>query len=364
MMTKQKPLTIDGAHGEGGGQILRTAVSLAAILKRPIRIESIRAKRRNPGLAAQHLTSVRAAATVCGAELEGDALGSTILNFTPEKGVRAGNYDFDVAEAREGGSAGTAPLVLQTILLPLAFAQGTSHISISGGTHMLWAPTFDYVAEIWTPALGMLGVCAELDLHACGWYPIGRGEISATVHGAGKNFTLAPLSVLERGSLLSVEGRVVASNLPAHVAVRMANRASYQLKELDTTISIAQMSLPAASAGAAIFLKAVYANCSTGFCAVGERGKPAEDVADEAARQLLAHHSSGAALDLHLGDQILAPLAFAEGPSEFTVESVSRHLQTNKWVIEQFDLAHIPIEERPGRTGLIRVDPRAPHSSL
>jgi RNA 3'-terminal phosphate cyclase (ATP) len=134
---------IDGAHGEGGGQILRTELSLSAITGRPLRIEHIRAARRNAGLAAQHLTAVRAAAALCGAQLSGDTLGSTCLEFAPEAPVVAGNYVFDVSLAREGGSAGAVMLVLQTVLLPLALAAGDSRVELHGGTHMAWSPPFD-----------------------------------------------------------------------------------------------------------------------------------------------------------------------------------------------------------------------------
>jgi RNA 3'-terminal phosphate cyclase (ATP) len=181
-----EPLTVDGAHGEGGGQILRTALSLAAITGRAIRIENLRAGRAKPGLAAQHLTAVRAAAAVCGARLDGDRLGSTVLEFAPGGPVAAGAYRFDVAEAREGGSAGASALVLQTLLLPLALAAGASEVVIRGGTHVSRSPPFDYLAEIWLPVIHQIGIDATIELGAWGWYPAGQGEIRARIPGSAR----------------------------------------------------------------------------------------------------------------------------------------------------------------------------------
>jgi len=176
---------IDGAHGEGGGQILRTAVSLSAITGRPLRVERIRALRLNPGLAAQHLTAVRAAAALCAAQLSGDTLGSTCLDFAPQAPVASGNYVFDVSLAREGGSAGAVMMVLQTVLLPLAFAEGDSEVALHGGTHMAWSPPFDYVRDVWLPVLSRLGVEASVELANWGWYPVGKGEVRAGIRGLG-----------------------------------------------------------------------------------------------------------------------------------------------------------------------------------
>jgi RNA 3'-terminal phosphate cyclase (ATP) len=145
----ETPLLIDGSHGEGGGQILRTALSLSAITGRPFRIERIRANRRNPGLAAQHLTAVRAAAALCSAHTVGDTLASQELDFIPAAPVSAGDYTFDVALAREGGSAGAVSLVLQTVLLPLALASGRSSVTVRGGTHLPQRPSVDYLCDIW-----------------------------------------------------------------------------------------------------------------------------------------------------------------------------------------------------------------------
>ena len=186
-MTVASPdrLILDGSHGEGGGQILRTSLTFAAITGRAIRIERIRAGRAKPGLAPQHLTAVRAAASLCRATTTGDEIGSTTLEFAPRAAVAPDTYAFDVAAATKGGSAGATSLVLQTVLLPLALTEGRSRLSVRGGTHMAWSPPFDYVRDVWMPALAKIGIETSIELRASGWFPIGQGEIVATITGLG-----------------------------------------------------------------------------------------------------------------------------------------------------------------------------------
>ncbi|MEE9140120.1 MAG: RNA 3'-terminal phosphate cyclase [Alphaproteobacteria bacterium] len=364
-------LVIDGAFGEGGGQIVRTAVCLAALTGRALLLENIRAGRKNPGLAAQHLTAVRAAGALCGAKLSGDALGSQRLRFEPGSPSRPGLHLFDVAEAREGGSAGAVTLVLQTILLPLALAAGDSDVALRGGTHVAWSPPFDYARDVWLATLARLGVTASLELSAYGWYPAGRGEVRLTVTGLGAQAggpgarqaaaaRLEPLDARERGALGQVFGRAVAANLPSHVAQRMADRARALLAEQGIETRIEPRRVRATSPGAGIFLTAEYENSRAGFNALGERGKPSEAVAEEAVAALIAHRDSGAALDLHLADQLVLPLALAEGRSCYTVERITRHLTTSAWVVERFALAEVEIEGAEGEPGTVTVTPAAP----
>jgi len=335
-------LIIDGSHGEGGGQILRTGLALAAITGRAIRIEKIRAGRKNSGLAAQHLTGVRAIATICDAQVSGDELGSQSLTFVPGELPQAGDYVFDVAEAREGGSAGATTLVLHSVLLPLALSGGDSTITIRGGTHVAWSPPFDYARDVWLPALSQIGVSVALELSRWGWYPVGQGEIQVVIQGLSGR--LLPLTQVERGTLRRVWGRAVAANLPSHIPQRMATRAHSLLKGAGIEARIEPLRVRAACAGAGIFLTAEYEDIRAGFSALGAIGKPSEVVAEEAVAALLGHRDSGAALDRHLADQLILPLALAGGDSRFTAERVSRHLTTNAWVVEQFDLARISIE--------------------
>ena len=177
-----RELLIDGSYGEGGGQIVRTALSLSAITGQRVRIENIRAVRAKPGLAAQHLTSIYAAAAICAAKVSGATLGSSAICFEPACHPLAGTYRFDVAEARQGGSAGAASLVLLTVVIPAVFAGGASRFRILGGTHTDWSPTFDYVSEVWMPFLHRIGSQMQAKIETFGFFPVGGGDIK---HGGG-----------------------------------------------------------------------------------------------------------------------------------------------------------------------------------
>ncbi len=338
---RPSPLSIDGSHGEGGGQIVRTALSLSAVTGRGVRIRNIRANRRNPGLAAQHVTATRAMAAVCGARLAGDELNSTELVFEPSQPARPGHYTFDVGAARTGGSAGAVTLVLQTLVPPLVLVPGRSVLSLHGGTHMIWSPSFDYAARVWLPALRQIGVVGTLELRRSGWYPAGGGEIAATIEGLRGEDKLHGLNLVEPGGLQRVTGRALVANLPRRIAERMADRASALLAEAGIASDIEAIGLHAACAGAGIFLQAVYEKVTAGFDALGRRGKPAEVVAEEAVTAFRRHHRSGAAVDMHLADQLLLPLALAGEPSTFTTPVPTPHLETNAWVIDRFGLGVI-----------------------
>jgi RNA 3'-terminal phosphate cyclase (ATP) len=353
-------LLIDGSRGEGGGQILRTAMSLSAITGRALRIENIRAGRPKPGLAAQHLTAIRSAAAVCAAEVVGATLGSSAIGFRPQSPPVAGDYHFNVAEAREGGSAGAATLVLQTVAMPAMFAAGLSRFRILGGTHIARSPTFDYVQEVWIPLLHCIGIRITAELEAYGFYPAGGGEIVAGVEGLGPGARsmLRPIYLSERGQLLSISGRAIAANLPAHIPQRMADRARTLLEGAAPRLAIEPLRMGARCAGAALFLGAEYEHVRVGFISLGARGKSSEAVAEEAAGALLAHKQGGAALDYHLADQVLLPLALASAPSSFTCEMATRHLKTNAWVIEQFGVSQVQIEERADQTAYVSVTPQ------
>lgn len=356
------PLVIDGTHGEGGGQILRSALSLAAITGRAIRIENIRAKRRHPGLAAQHLTSVRAVAALCNADLAGDELGSQRLAFAPRGPVQPGDYRFDVSEAREGGSAGAAPLVLQSVLPPLAFAAAPSTVSVIGGTHVPWSPSADYLTDVWQVMLRRLGVDVDIRMLRSGWYPAGGGEIAASVNAGGGTPApggLAPLHLAERGELQAISIRAIAANLPAHIPQRMSDRARALLEPLHVPLAVRPQRLTALTPGAATFVAARYEHVTCGFTAMGRQGKPSEEVAEEAVSLFAEHHASGAALDRHLADQILLPLALAAGTSSFTCPARTSHLETNAWLIERFGLARFAFEALDDGTLRVEVDPEA-----
>jgi RNA 3'-terminal phosphate cyclase (ATP) len=355
--TRSDRLVLDGSHGEGGGQIVRTALALAAATGRPIRIERIRAHRPRPGLAAQHLATARALATVCDAHVEGDALGSSFLDFTPTREPRAGAYVIDVGAARAGGSAGATTLVLQAMIHALLATTEVSTLVFRGGTHVAWSPTFEYVHDVWLPALAEMGVEAQIELRRCGFHPVGRGEIHATIRGAAPA-GLASLDRRRRGPLLRVGGIAVSHGVPAHVRQRMIARARVLLEAESIPADFESKEVDSACAGVAFFMTAFYESSRAGFGALGERGKPAERVADEAVHALLAFHRSAAAVDMHLADQLLVVAALARSPSVLAVECVTSHLTTNAWVIEQLGLAKVTTTAPDRGPPLVTIDPR------
>ena len=338
-------LTLDGSYGEGGGQILRTALSLSATTGRAFRLFSIRTGRHNRGLLPQHLSAVRAVATITGATVSGDQLGSTELCFSPTHPPITGSYTFDVAETAQRGSAGSVSLILQTLLVPLALADGASTIVLRGGTHVEWSPSFDDLLNAYFPALRRIGFRIDAELKRWGWYPVGDGEISCEIgidRGApGPN----PIEVVDRGPLRQVAGTAVAANLPAHIPQRMVDRARASLGDLGVPIKILPQRVTAACPGAGIFLVAEYENIAASFSGYGRLGKPSEAVADEAVAALREHHASAGAVELHLADQLLLPLSLAAGVSTFTTPRATSHLMTNAWAIGQFAIADISIEQ-------------------
>jgi RNA 3'-terminal phosphate cyclase (ATP) len=316
-------LHLDGSYGEGGGQILRTALSLAAVTGVPVRIERIRAGRSKPGLRPQHLTAVQALARVCQAEVTGAYLGSQALTFKPRV-VKAGHYLFDVAE--KTGSAGAVSLIAQALLPPLLMAGAPTTIVLKGGTHVPWSPPVHYLSHVFLPALAGLGATAELSLERWGWYPKGGGEVHVHIRPAR---TLTGVEWRTPAAPVALRALSAASKLPEHVARRQAARLAARLQE---TVPVEIIPASGQDPGSFVFLWGPRA----GFSALGARGKPAELVADEVAEAYLAFRKSRAAVDRHLADQILLYLALARGPSSFTTETVTSHLLTNVWAIEQF----------------------------
>jgi RNA 3'-terminal phosphate cyclase (ATP) len=356
-------IEIDGSYGEGGGQILRTALALSVLTGKPARIANIRARRKNPGLAPQHLTGVLAAAAVGGAEVRGAQIGSTEITFTPRPGaVERGSYEFDVAEAARGGSAGSVTLILQTILLPLAFSGRHIEIKVKGGTHVAWSPPFDYFSDVFLAVLSRMGLDAGCSLDAWGFYPVGGGEATVrigAVRGSGGPSaarTFEALRLTERGTLIEVSGRAVVSNLPKEIADRMARRAADVLGEKNFDADIRPLRVGGRSTGAGLFFTARYEHALAGFSALGKKGLPAERVALEACRELFAFNKTGAAVDRRLADQLVLPMALARGRSEMTVESVTPHLLTNVHVIRRFVEAAIEVEGAEGEPGRVVVE--------
>jgi RNA 3'-terminal phosphate cyclase (ATP) len=347
-------LTIDGSYGEGGGQVLRTSLALSAITGQPVRIEQIRAGRRKPGLRPQHLTAVRALAKVCDAGLEGARLNGEVLTFVPQTRPRAGIYTFDVAQVAKGGSAGSVTLLFQAVLLPLALAEGSSQLTLRGGTHVAWSPPFDYLKRVYLPTVARTGIQAKVSIRKWGWYPIGGGEIRATVQGRS-GAAPGSLTLDQRGKLLRVRGLSASSNLPKHIRMRQERAALQGLRSHGVNARVDVMDARSKGQGTLVFVWAEFEKVLAGFTALGERGKPAERVAEEAVQGLLAFLPSDGALDEHLADQMVLPLALAKGVSHFTTTAVTAHLLTNAWVVNRFFPDSVCIEGSEGRPGACTI---------
>ncbi len=336
-------LRIDGSYGEGGGQVLRTALALSAITGKAVEVVNIRANRPKPGLATQHMHGVRALARLCNARVEGAEVGSTRVRFEPGE-ITPQRLRIDV------GTAGSISLILQVLLLPCAFSKDEVILDIKGGTDVRWSPPIDYVKHVLLPVVAKLGFSASIELLARGYYPRGGGRVRARISPVKK---LSGIELLERGRLLGVKGIAHASRLPGHVVEREAKAARKLLAEYNPEITLELRK--DFSTGTGITLWAYYENTRLGGSALGERGKPAEEVGEEAARALLTEIESGASVDVHLADQLVPFVALAEGESVFTVRELTGHLKTNIFVTQQILGTRFEVEEEGG---LFRVSTR------
>ncbi|HMV55002.1 MAG TPA: RNA 3'-terminal phosphate cyclase [Rhodocyclaceae bacterium] len=323
-------IELDGAQGEGGGQILRSALTLSMITGTPFRIERIRAKRKKPGLLRQHLTAIEAAAAISGARVEGALAGSQSLGFVPNA-IRGGDYRFAI------GTAGSCTLVLQTVLPALWFADAPATLTVSGGTHNPAAPPADYLVHAWLPLMRRMGAQAEIELLRHGFYPAGGGEVRAQVSPS----RLVPLDLAERGELKSVHADAIVAAIPGGVARRELDVVARAFSDIDAQIR----ELPAREGpGNALLLGFVHEHVTELFSGFGERGVSAETVAGRVVKAARAWLASGAAVGEHLADQLVMPLALAGGGS-FTTHVQSSHLTTNLDVIARFLPVRAQVEQ-------------------
>lgn len=342
-------LKIDGNYGEGGGQILRTTLSLSCILKKPMEIINIRQGRKVPGLQPQHLTSVSACKKISDALVEGESLQSTSLRFSPGN-ITGGEFTFDVSEQKK--SAGSTSLVLQTLFLPLSHARTNSKITVLGGTHVPWSPPFNYLKEVFAPTVKKIECNIELEIKKWGWYPKGGGEVVCTIQPTSK---FHPLELTERGKMLNLSGISVVSNLPMSIAERQRNHTLKFLRAKGFSAEISLYQAPSIGQGTFFFLKAEFENAVAGFSSLGEIGKRAERVAEEACEDFLRFMQTAGAVDPHLADQLIPYLALAEGNSTFTISKITPHLLTNIWVVKQFLQKEILVEGKEGEEGKVTI---------
>lgn len=342
-------IEIDGSFGEGGGQILRTALSLSCLRKKPFRIYNIRRNRKKPGLMPQHLVCIKAAQLISGAEVSGDNLGSTELLFKPNE-VKGGDFLFDI------GTAGSTSLVLQTLIPSLIFSDTKSTITLKGGTHVPFSPSYDYVAYVFLSLLKEMGLRVDTKIESYGFYPKGGGRIKADIYPAKD---LAPLNITERGNIKALTVYSGVGNLPLLIAERqrdaLLNTLVSNIKDIKFTVNTELMNVQTPAQGTFVYLHAKTENSVAGFTSLGERGKKAELVGEEAAAEFISYYFSGAAFDQHLADQIVLYLSMAKSESVFTAARITEHLITNLNIISMFHEFQYKIEGEKGSPGTVKI---------
>ncbi|CRM43366.1 MULTISPECIES: RNA 3'-terminal phosphate cyclase [unclassified Pseudomonas] len=339
---KQDLIELDGAIG--GGQVLRSGLSLSMVTGLTLRIKNIRAKRSRPGLMRQHLTAVLAAAQVCGAKVQGAELGSQTLVFEPGP-IQGGEYRFSI------GTAGSCTLVLQTLLPALLRAPTASRVTICGGTHNPLAPPVDFLQRAWLPLLQRMGARIELSLNRYGFVPAGGGELEAFIQPS----ELMPLQLMQRGKLLAARAVTLNAGLPAQVSERQFKRVRQRLSFADTQLFPVEID-PEQGPGNVLMLEFVHEHVTELFSAFGMAKVRAETVADQAIDQASEWRGTDTAVGEHLADQLLLPMALAGG-GHFTTSHMSEHLHSNMLVIQRF--LPVVIESHVLEAGGLKVECRA-----
>jgi len=345
-------IEIDGSYGEGGGQILRTSVSLAALTMTPIRISNIRAGRPKPGLRRQHLSGIKLTGELVDASIEGLEVGSTVVSFIPKQ-RRGGSFNIDI------GTAGSISLILQAVLPPAVLSPDSITFQIRGGTDVKWSPPIDYLRNVFTTFLRRLGSVVEIEQKKRGHYPKGGGEVICRVTPVKE---LNPLDLVEFDELSSIGGISHCVRLPSHVSKRQAAAATQLIRErLEIEVNIEMESYsknddPHLGPGSGIVLWADDVNGTRlGADSLGDRGVRAEEVGIKAAKQLVNEISTGKAIDSHLADMIVPYLAVAKGKSTIGISEVTSHLTTNLWTIEKILGTSIQLEGNIGEPGLLKI---------
>ena len=329
-LSKNKTIQIDGSQGEGGGQILRTALSLSMLTGIPFELVNIRAGRKKPGLMRQHLVCVQSSQRISNATVEGAELHSQKLYFAPQA-IQAGKYDFHI------GSAGSTILVLQTLLPALMMQDQPSQISIHGGTHNPMAPTADFIEHCFLPTIKKIGIHVDFQCERAGFFPIGAGQINATIHPW---LNPTQFSALNRGNLIASHAYAAALNIIPSVVDR-------ELEVLNNKLDLnshKRLNLQGISQGNTAFVVLNYEHHQQVFTALGEKKKTAEKVAHDLAKEVKTYLVSDAIVDEYLADQLLLPLALGNG-GEFTAQVISEHTKTQAEMIQKFLNCKIDIEK-------------------
>ncbi len=344
---------IDGAMGEGGGQVLRTALSLAAVTGRAVRVRRIRANRKKPGLMRQHLTAVLAAARVANAEVVGATVGSTDVTFTPGAPVHESDERSALHLELSVGTAGSTTLVLQTILPMLLASRGEAFVKLTGGTHNPMAPPFDFLVRSFLPLLRRMGRDVEVRLLRHGFYPAGGGVIEVRVPAKPTGPLLEPIAVLDRGEIRARRARALLVNLPQHVGEREVKTVCDRLRWKAEWCEVAVLG-DVAGVGNVLVIELESDALTEVITAFGERGVRAETGAENAVAEAKRYLASDAPVGEHLADQVLLPMVLARGGA-FRALPLSRHALTNVEVIRAFLTLPIDVHTEERRTVEVRI---------
>lgn len=347
-------IEIDGSWGEGGGQILRVSVALAAITGKPIRVHNIRAKRSPSGIRPQHETAAKAVAELSQAEVKGLSVGSMELEFRP-KGITGGKFLFDA------GTAASTSLILQSLMPIMAFSDGDTWTEVRGGTNNPLAPPVDYLQRVLLPTLARTGFRGSVELVRRGFYPRGGGVVTAWTEPVRR---LSPIVLTEFGEVRRIHGLSYSSRLPCHIVERMARSANKTLtnagfREADIGLECLQPKdgRCALSPGCGIILLAeLSTGAILGSDSLGEIGKTAERVGQEAAEPLCRRLKAGAPVDMHLGDQLIVYMALADGRSEIRVEELTSHTLSCIHVSKIIVGADFEVSSERGGAATIKCD--------
>jgi RNA 3'-terminal phosphate cyclase (ATP) len=337
-------ITIDGSEGEGGGQVLRTALSLSLVTGQPFTMKNIRGNRERAGVMRQHLTAVEAACAV-GGQCEELDVGASEINFVPGT-VKPGEYHFAV------GTAGSTSLVLQTVLPPLMLADDPSRLVLEGGTHNIYAPPFDFIERVFLPIINRMGPCVAATLKRPGFYPAGGGRVEVEIEPAK---ALTPLELIDRGELRRVEARAMVAALPGAIAVRELGAVEKILGWPEDARKITQLP-ERVGPGNIVMVEAEFDNVTEMTSGFGKLGVPAEAVGEHAAKRMAGYLGSTAAVGPYLADQLLLPFALAGGGS-FTTVKPTQHSRTAAEVISKFLPLNVSFDVRDAGNHLVVLGP-------
>ena len=344
-------ITIDGSQGEGGGQIVRSSLAFSLVTGKPVTIEKIRAKRSRPGLMRQHLTAFQAATQIGNADVAGDSIGSSKVTFHPHD-LLPGDYTFNI------GTAGSTMLVLQTVLPAMMVADGPSTIVLEGGTHNPFAPPFDFLQRAYAPLVERLGPKIEMTLERPGFYPAGGGRAIVTIDPARK---LNPLNLLERGDLIRRCVRAIVSNLPRHIGERECRRVITRL-DWDQDCGTVDEFQKARGHGNALIVEIESQHVTEVFTSFGEKGRPAEAVAEKCVKQVRRYLKGDAPVGEYLADQLILPLAIGAsqgtGGGQFRSLALSDHSTTHLEVVQRFLDIQVEVEEKDRDEAIVSIFPR------